>query len=526
MASAVLAAADEASVVMPFTCDVKGGEVVVSAATTEQRYAISGDREERPFTACRSGPSTDCLDMTLHRFAMRCGARRVAWHEVAGLIPRKGQPRSRVVDGSLHLVLGREAEAPASPTAMGPHPPPRPRLLVLPIGFAPVTELGARIEQPPATAASDRLAALAPSLLTAGDAAGGADRAPGAADRSAGLSHTTVAGSDAKTAWTAVVEVAAVRDANAAPAGASADKSEPLWFLVALVLGSSLLLAVRWLRSGPKPAPPLRLAAMPAPTAVVARMPLPRYEAPASPSARVADTAGASTGSGANSPLPPVDASTRNGSTSPAGDEGRSARVARGLTRRDYWRARFSPARLARIVRTWHRTGLGGAGKLSSTPEAMFAQAETAVAALSAVGPLRDTLTIELDGLRARLAALSGPSPTDPAAVARNAAAQRTIVRDLERIRRIAESAAVSFDPTARTKSADQPVMPQTASEAYALLGVNPSVSDATLKKIVDALRMSWHPDHAADEADRRQREERTKQLNIAWDLVSSKRAA
>ena len=66
--------------------------------------------------------------------------------------------------------------------------------------------------------------------------------------------------------------------------------------------------------------------------------------------------------------------------------------------------------------------------------------------------------------------------------------------------------------------------LPRTTSEAYDVLGVNADVSEGVLKKIVDALRMSWHPDHARDEDDRRVREERIRQINIAWDLITAKR--
>jgi hypothetical protein len=35
---------------------------------------------------------------------------------------------------------------------------------------------------------------------------------------------------------------------------------------------------------------------------------------------------------------------------------------------------------------------------------------------------------------------------------------------------------------------------------------------------------MSWHPDHARDEADRCLREDRIRQINIACDLISQNR--
>ena len=63
-------------------------------------------------------------------------------------------------------------------------------------------------------------------------------------------------------------------------------------------------------------------------------------------------------------------------------------------------------------------------------------------------------------------------------------------------------------------------------SRLTAILGLNPDAPDAAVKKIVDALRMSWHPDHARDEADRLYREHRIKQINAAWDLLKAERAA
>jgi DnaJ-domain-containing protein 1 len=59
---------------------------------------------------------------------------------------------------------------------------------------------------------------------------------------------------------------------------------------------------------------------------------------------------------------------------------------------------------------------------------------------------------------------------------------------------------------------------------AYAVLGANPEVDATTLKKLVDALRRAWHPDLARDETDRLKREERIKQINVAWDLIQGRR--
>jgi DnaJ-class molecular chaperone len=56
-------------------------------------------------------------------------------------------------------------------------------------------------------------------------------------------------------------------------------------------------------------------------------------------------------------------------------------------------------------------------------------------------------------------------------------------------------------------------------------MGVAPEASEAALKKIVDGLRLSWHPDYAKDLADRQLRELRLKQVNAAWEIIAGKRA-
>jgi DnaJ-class molecular chaperone len=55
-------------------------------------------------------------------------------------------------------------------------------------------------------------------------------------------------------------------------------------------------------------------------------------------------------------------------------------------------------------------------------------------------------------------------------------------------------------------------------------VGVSPNATETAMKKVVDGLRLSWHPDLAKDEADRQLREFRLKQINAAWDLIQGKR--
>jgi DnaJ-class molecular chaperone len=69
--------------------------------------------------------------------------------------------------------------------------------------------------------------------------------------------------------------------------------------------------------------------------------------------------------------------------------------------------------------------------------------------------------------------------------------------------------------------------MPRTREEALEVLGIGiaPSATPTAIKKIVDGLRMSWHPDLARDETDRALREQRSKQINAAWAILQSERA-
>jgi hypothetical protein len=69
--------------------------------------------------------------------------------------------------------------------------------------------------------------------------------------------------------------------------------------------------------------------------------------------------------------------------------------------------------------------------------------------------------------------------------------------------------------------------MPQTRKEAFDLIaaGLGRRADAAALKKVVDALRRAWYPDWAKDDADRRVRELRSKQINAAWDLLQPERA-
>lgn len=94
---------------------------------------------------------------------------------------------------------------------------------------------------------------------------------------------------------------------------------------------------------------------------------------------------------------------------------------------------------------------------------------------------------------------------------------------DLDRIERIIDSVAAAKSPSILQNAE---ALPATPYEAFQLLGVTPEASPIAVKKIVDGLRLSWHPDHARNETDRSIREARLKQINVAWDLIQGQQKA
>jgi hypothetical protein len=445
--------------VMPFACEIDRGRVALRPSAPRS-YPILGERAEQGVTSCRT-LAGDCRAVVAQRFWVACGGARVPWVEIAAKARGHGLRSVWMDEGRMNVVLPRPPGSPAptcksTPGLLGLFESGRKCLpwhkserLVLPRGFAPVAEVGARIE----TAAVETMVTGTAPARYVEDAVGtGAESSrPRAAGR-LGIGAEPFA--EAELAPAAAVPDAArswvtvVREERPV---AAADADSMAWSVTAML--ASLLSAMAW------------------------------YAWRVNPGALIA--------------------------------------VGGGLRARR-WRHGFERGarQLAQFAQLAQRTSRAGDASLVNGADAVAAllkQAEAEVAALTSARPLREALEAELGVVRQRLtvarAAItgSGGQPQRPAF--------RSLVRDLERIRRIVESAAASLAvPRAGVR------MPRTRSEAYDVLGVNPDVNEAIVKKVADALRVSWHPDHAKDEEDRCAREARMKQLNIAWDLISARR--
>ncbi len=469
-AASLAEAGDE--LVMPYDCGLQGGRVTLSP-TAERHYAIVGEREKQAITTCRS-QTGGCRTLTVHRFVISCAGAGVSWMRVAAAIRRATDTPAWIEGGRLNLVLPEGRSAAAKPPCMeraafglgGPglerrvayagHCSMSPQhvaydQVILPAGFAPVSELGARL------VLADAQAPLSPPRM----------RGPnGRVSRvSAAVGETFVAKAESD----AIVDpIPGLEPYEPVLDPAAADNR---WVTV--------------VRTEPAPAP-----------------------------------AAARGGSG-GAPAPWALFLTIMALASAVG------LVRTRLANAGDGRRMVPSSQLVRsLVELWpgERWGLGRAAPVRTNAGAAVAalleQTVAIVADLKGAGPLREVLQSELKLVRQRLAGIEAGAGGEEEA-AKSGPYYRALVRELERIRRIAHSAAASL---LRARHATD--LPRTTAEAYDVLGINPDVSEDVLKKIVDALRMSWHPDHARGSEDRGEREVRIRQINVAWELITAKREA
>lgn len=450
---------------LPFDCGLENGRLTLQPTATERRYPIIGARDQQAITACHTARSRNCRTIMVHRFVISCGGAGVDWMRVAAAIRHADAAPAWVEDGHLNVVLAARGSGNAVPHSCFDRPTialagvglqRRVALardcaasdgrtdfdqLVLPAGFAPVGEMGARL------------------ML-------GSGAAPRAANADSPLTHL-VGGSRGETLV------------------AKADAGD----IVAPIPG------------------------------------LEPYEAdyePAYSGDQWVTIVREETDRG------PV----REGAGVPNGIwawmfAAMAFATLAGLVRvryADAWSGRFFmlSQRGSGLWTSWFSgSGRNSYGTGATAVAALLEQTQEVVSKLRGAGPLREVLLAELRLVQQRLSSVEAVAGEGAGGEVKAGMLYRALMRELERIRRIGDSAAASL-----SHARHETGMPRTTSEAYDVLGINADVSEGVLKKIVDALRMSWHPDHARDEEDRQVREARIRQINVAWELISANRAA
>ncbi len=466
LSTAASQAATPERVTIPFTCQPTPGRTFALIPSTPRAYDIVGGHDVRHMAICnpsaRLPGSVGCKTVNLHRFDLQCGSKRVPWPEVASaiaaFIPPLTPYRPRVQAISQPVPMNRPAQPDcrlARRDATGRMfiscrwPDWRPISLAaeLPPGFAPLAEVGAKLQ---------------PASLTAGAKTSERGlRKPEPLVTTQPLPDITPAVFDGPPPDAITV---AQRHGIEQGIETATDTS-----LSGAVLAFGLLLLTTLATAG---------AAW-------------RW---------------------------PEQAQTIKRLAAPSG--------LRGIETAERW-ALAARSTLQRVMQTVRPAASQTppmrdvkAANAASAVAALLTDTTARLADLKGAGPLSDVLQQEVSGLRQRLATLELAASESHEAAGRASPGFRNLMRDIERVRRIADSAAVSMGGGRNAAR-----IPKTRSEAFDLLGLNPDAPEGTLKKVADGLRMSWHPDHARDDADRAEREARIKAINIAIDLINGKRA-
>ncbi len=569
LAGASHSVAAGAQLSLPFDCKVENGNIRLTPAS-EQSLAIVGARQERVVLACAEGRPVQCRTMIAHNFAVMCGGARVPWMRVAEAIGGRRTSRIWREGDQLNIALrdndpeeGAVASAaPCAPQRSGggqsEATPDGSSLMervvlkpcnthaarelhfVLPAGFAPVSHFGARIVvEATETSATTGIGARVPRQPVLAAAARPDIATPATRQRLLERTILTEPLPDIDAVRPPPDETA--RDLHA---GRSRDDSESA---VQRLARASEELRREAAGSGVPPAPGER----PVKVNEASQRVRTAWSVTVTPmvSDHSSDAGGAASYASASAePRPTTQRDVmlwlvltsmfvtagwivwsrperfailarRVSGGAIEGLLGKApvARAAVGL----FSRVSGAFMSLRRADRQGSRPAAGG-GFPATGLEAAYGGVLRVVGSLPANVPLRTVLDDELQRVRRRLA-LARASSNDGQVPA---TAYRVLMRDLERIGRIGESARDSVATSGRgvgLSASGSGHMPQNRAEAFQLLGLNANVSEATIKKCVEALRMSWHPDLAHDAADLALREERIKQINVAMELISGK---
>lgn len=499
---------------MPYACSAYGGRVELTPSR-EESYRIYGQREERPYTVCSPINPNACRTWLLHSFELDCGGERVDWLSVVEAASELTTGRAWVENGRLRMRMnqfwsrdvGQDDDPCPRWRRRGPYGDDcaggrdsrrRGPVVEMPPGFAPAFGLPIRFvgTDLPTTPSDPRVGPEASSK-------GG----PG---------------------WSARVEPPRDVPARDMP-GREPLAKEPL-AKTPQVAGSTTT-TPGTPSSTPKPT---ARPATPAETAVDTPKPEQvRRKPPESPrdvaAADPATSSGGSVGTGSivpriiNRPAPEATTSGHGMVSKPTtpyvekAPEPAPTKVAEA-------KPSVEPAATAKpSITSSAKPGIvsepapGNSTFTVLTPSATT-QALVGFAGLVAVAlglfawtRHREQLSLAAAGGREFGSANFEKGDAKPSVWSRGSALPRP------------QPARATPPQTKAAAPADVQV-PHTREEACEVLGASPDAGEPAIKKIVEGLRQSWHPDLATSEADRQLREQRTTQINVAWEILSGKR--
>ena len=463
--------------VMPYSCAVVGGHPML-APSDDKGYSIIGRREQRSFSACSPMNPSLCRQWTLYRFDLDCGGARVPWMSVAAAAAERRNGRSWVEHGRLHMEMpSRWTMASDDPCAQEPGYNYRWRSG----GYARYCADRRSLAQGPIIEMPD---GFAPMM---------------------GLNGIFVS------------ETAAKSNPNAAASTTAAQLSPKVA-----------------LKEHPKPV-----------SAAASANPMQNSPASTHEASKLEDkTATATAVAGSPNAHSDVAPQVVN-QASPPQTESRPEALREGSIAQAASANSDQPGVVTGSVSVASKDGpppkdiqppLETDGTLLSLSSNILPGIRSSLSATTlAVGGLTALGLIVLTFVRRERAQPSFLSSRDIAAVSldgRSSGHEIVFSRGLMAAKFGPKARGVQTQRVSEASTDPQPIwsdhIPQTLDEALRVLGmgVGPDANDAAIKKIIDGLRLSWHPDHANGVADRELRELRMKQINAAWDIIAHKRSS
>ena len=167
----------------------------------------------------------------------------------------------------------------------------------------------------------------------------------------------------------------------------------------------------------------------------------------------------------------------------------------------------------------------------NSVPVTLVTVVSSPLTALAAVASTIILAVLAFAFMRRREQAYPGGMPRDFASISLDGTRQSRQLAPERRVlggsipQRPASTSQSGIPPSVGPTWSD--TVPSTRADALQVLGmgVTPDASLAAIKKIVDGLRQTWHPDLARDPSERGIREQRLKQINVAWEILANKLA-
>ena len=464
--------------VMPYSCSMIGGRPQLTPSD-QQGHRILTRREDKSFTACSHANPGLCRTFNLHRFTMDCGGAEVPFVALAAAsLPGSGT-QARLENGRLLMRMPQSWNmAPDDPCARGPGGDPygrlsrycadrnafsQPPLVELPTGFAPMFGLDGIF-----VAENGPVASASPGFAAAGQ--------PVPAQKPAAVVALPKRRPD-------VPDETKVAARNVEPQAAAA-----------------------------APAPVAVTVAPEAPVAAAAR--------PVVALAEVIDRPDVATKPAMPSlPLAKANEPARV-AAGPVVSDGVAVRNSISQTTRAEDMAATRPVKItAGTSRWWNSLWVWMAAGLVTLAGGGFLWLRRENSAPPAAEAPRDFASVSLPAGASSHAGDENGFIVVPDAPAVPGALQ--LYRDGPG----SLAPRPLHDPKTPSVLASTEV-PLTRDQALEVLGMGVSLDagEAAMKKIVDGLRMSWHPDRASDEADRLLRELRIRQINAAWDILAAKR--